>query len=107
MSKLRLIDGEQDTERSLRSEVSQVINRHQDAVIETVRRWLVYAVHLGTWQVDLAECPTVTPRDHDYVIDWLRLEGFTVQRSPGRSRVIINLRPDAHPGSGPRKRSWF
>jgi len=105
MSRLRLVDDE--THAPLRKQVTQIITDHKAEVIETVRRWIVYGVQMGAWELDLDNCPTVTPRDYDYVIDWLRTQGISVHRPPGRNHAIINLRPEAHPGGRPRKRSWF
>ena len=97
MSRLKLVTTT-ETEAPLRRQVNEILTDHKQEVIDTVRKWIIYWTHQGAWQLDLSDCPTVSPRDRDYVVDWLRQEGFSVYKPRAWGRVIINLRPDAHPG---------
>ncbi len=103
MTRLRMVpappDGDEPHDESyapggpepLRQQVNQIVGDHRNKVIGVVRRWILYWVRLGARQLALDECPGVAATDRDYIIDWLRSEGFTVYRPRVWGRVIIDL----------------
>ncbi len=95
MSKLRIVS---DAEQApLRDQISLIVDDHRTEVIETVRKWILYWVHLGARKLTLDDCPTITARDREYVVDWLRQEGFVVSSPRTWGRVIIHLQPELRP----------
>jgi len=75
----------------LREQINRIVDSHRERVIESVRRWILYWVRQGARQLPLDECPSMAAEDRDFVVAWLRREGFTVHYPRIWGQVVIDL----------------
>lgn len=84
---------EEEEEIPLRAQVDAILEEHHENLKTAIKKWILFRSDFGARTLHLDECPVVLSKhDREFVIEWLRDEGFSV-RSPRFGRAIIDISP--------------
>ena len=83
---------EESVEDSLRDQINEVLEEHQEDLKAKVRKWMKYHADFGVRTLNLDNFDLILSEpDRKYIVGWLKEEDFTVHASRFGRRVIIDL----------------